>query len=117
MRKYTPKSVASDIVLVQSLEGTPKIGSRSKARLILVSYKDSDQAVKNQMLDGAESFHVDGHYEELDSTQLRKYFEDQQIIIDYLDTSFPKDRLVETSSPEELLDILVPPSPEVTLAN
>jgi hypothetical protein len=30
--------------------------------------------VKNQLLEGSESYYVEAHFEEIDSMQLRKYF-------------------------------------------
>jgi ribosome biogenesis GTPase A len=66
------------------------------------------------MLEGAESYHLELHLQDIDSTQLRKYFEDQQIIVDFLETQFKQDRLIEVEKVEDLVEMLAPTTPEVT---
>jgi len=49
----------------------------------------------------------------MNSTQLRKYFDDQSIIVDYLETCFPKDRMFKANTVSDITAILAPPEPVV----
>lgn len=49
MKKFNAKEAKSNVVIIQSLEGTPKLLSNKnkKALLVLFKHNQSNQAVKN----------------------------------------------------------------------
>ena len=73
------------MLIIQSLEGTTKLSPKNLEKLYLYKHNDQDEAVKNQMLDQQDFFN-DDLYHDIDSIQLRKYFEDQKLIWNYLQT-------------------------------
>ena len=80
MRKINPKDlVAGETLLVQSLEGIPKLKSSEELqpRLVYFCHDQCETAVKNQLLEGSDAYYIEEHLKEIDSTQLRKRFQDQ----------------------------------------
>ena len=71
-RKIVAKEISAETshILVQSLEGTPRLDNFKNKRIKIFFYKydEADLAVKNQMLDDPDSYFVVSHYEEIDST-------------------------------------------------
>jgi hypothetical protein len=68
VRKVTAKDIHTSTLLVQSLEGIPKMRQTMKIDLVFYCHKDCDQAVKNQMLEGSDSFQVYESLKDIDST-------------------------------------------------
>lgn len=101
MRKFNLKRAKESVVIIQSLEGTPTLIKRGNSRLVLFNHNQVDQAVKNQLLHGDDEYYVEENYSDIDSTQLRKYFEDQKMLIEYLQANFTS--MVMVKSEEELM--------------
>ena len=56
VRKINPKEIETNTMLVQSLEGIPKLRQTMKIDLVYYCHKECDQAVKNKMVEGTDSF-------------------------------------------------------------
>ena len=79
-RKVVAKEITPEMshILVQSLEGTPRLDNLKgkQIKIFFYKYDEADQAVKNQMLEDPDAYFVASHYEDIDSTQLRSFFKD-----------------------------------------
>lgn len=107
-KKLNKDDIRPGIYLVQSLERVPSLLNRKDItpKVVLFNHLNSDQAVKNQLIQGPEGFHVDETLSDLDSVQLRKYFDDQQIIVDFVESQFPTESLYKTNDFEALVEII-----------
>lgn len=89
-KKINKDNISPGIFVIQSLERLPSLLNNKDwdIKVLLYSHNNSDQAVKNLQIEGPEGFHVDETLQEMDSYQLRKYFDDQQIIVDFIESQF-----------------------------
>ena len=95
MRKFNLKQVKNDIVIIQSLEGTPQLvqSKNVEADFVFFCHDHDEKAVKNQLLSGPDAYYVDQNYKEYDSNQLRKYFEDQKILVHFIQENYSKEEI------------------------
>lgn len=79
--------------MLASLERIPNMLKQTDLEVNLVFYGNDmvDVAVKNSLIKGPDQFMIDQSHHDMDSYQLRKFFEDQDIIIEFLSSQFKVD--------------------------